>query len=73
MGLGKTIQMISLMLAHRPEKKPRATLIVVPLALVEQWRLEIEEKTRDDSLSVVVHHGPKRTKGASIASARLSL
>lgn len=65
MGLGKTVQMISLILAHRPEKKPRSTLIVVPLALVEQWRLEIEEKTRDDTLAVIVHHGPKRTKGPS--------
>lgn len=65
MGLGKTVQMISLILAHRAESKPRTTLVVVPLALVEQWRLEIEEKTRDDALSVIVHHGPKRTKDAS--------
>jgi SNF2 family DNA or RNA helicase len=62
MGLGKTVQAIGLMLANKPEKKPRATLIVVPLALKEQWAAEISAKVEEDTLRVLVHHGANRTK-----------
>lgn len=41
MGLGKTIQLIGLMVAHM---LPR-TLVVVPLALLEQWRAQIQRTT----------------------------
>lgn len=51
------------MLAKKPDKKPKTTLVVVPLALKEQWRTEIEAKTKPGALSVHVHHGTKRTKG----------
>ena len=40
-------------------KRCKGTLLVVPLALVDQWRREIVEKT---NLTVYVHHGPKREK-----------
>lgn len=69
MGLGKTIQALALILT-RPRtaavegeifrstaKCCKGTLLVVPLALADQWRREIVEKT---TLSVYVHHGPKR-------------
>jgi SNF2 family DNA or RNA helicase len=72
MGLGKTIQTLALILAHpRPiaaegnerirstPKCCKGTLLVVPLALADQWRREIEEKT---TLKAHVHHGPKREK-----------
>ncbi|KAJ3349785.1 hypothetical protein GGF32_005290 [Allomyces javanicus] len=62
MGLGKTVQAIALMLATRnsvPTGKPKTTLVVAPLALLEQWRMEVEEKA-SGALSVLVHHGPKR-------------
>ena len=72
MGLGKTIQTISLMLLNpRPEdgttkiskKVAKTTLVVAPLALIQQWSREIEEKVEDShALRVLVHHGPKRTK-----------
>ncbi|CAK9784226.1 unnamed protein product [Cutaneotrichosporon oleaginosum] len=48
MGLGKTIQTIGLMLARneRPPDFERAPqLIVAPLALLTQWKGEIEERT----------------------------
>lgn len=72
MGLGKTIQTITLMLLNpRPEegttkiakKVGKGTLVVAPLALIQQWSREIEDKVEDSrALRVLVHHGPKRTK-----------
>lgn len=78
MGLGKTIQALSLILSNpRPtnewidenQKKtfPKAagkgTLVVAPLALIKQWEAEIKDKvSHDHKLKVLVHHGPSRTK-----------
>lgn len=75
MGLGKTLQSISLILSNpRPERDgpdwrkslngvERGTLVVAPLALIRQWEAEIAEKvTKSHRLSVLVHHGPNRTK-----------
>jgi SNF2 family DNA or RNA helicase len=79
MGLGKTIQAISLILMNpRPsdeelskDKKKKkipldttsATLVVAPLALIRQWESEIN--TKAPSLKVLVHHGSSRTTSAS--------
>ncbi|GAA5874648.1 hypothetical protein JCM8547_003947 [Rhodosporidiobolus lusitaniae] len=68
MGLGKTIQLLALVLAHpseRDKKKCRSktTLVVCPLALMTQWKKEIEEKS-DGRLRVLLHHGSSRTKDA---------
>ncbi|KNG87578.1 putative SWI/SNF family DNA-dependent ATPase Ris1 [Aspergillus nomiae NRRL 13137] len=63
MGLGKTIQAIALMVS-RPstdeERKP--TLIIAPVALMQQWKREIGRilKPGRYQLSVYVLHGEKR-------------
>jgi SNF2 family DNA or RNA helicase len=54
MGLGKTIQMIGLMVANFK----RRTLIVVPVALLEQWHREIKRATGH---SCLIYHGTKKT------------
>ncbi|KAJ3317695.1 hypothetical protein HDU76_001082 [Blyttiomyces sp. JEL0837] len=61
-GLGKTIQALSLMLSRRGTGETKTNLIVAPLALVKQWEEEIKTKAKTGSLSVLVHHGPNRTK-----------
>lgn len=55
MGMGKTVQMISLLLSDR--KKP--TLVVAPTVAIMQWRNEIAKYTED--FKVLVWHGASRT------------
>lgn len=57
MGMGKTIQMISLMLSDR--KKP--CLVVAPTVAIMQWRNEIEAYT-EPKLKVLMWHGANRTQ-----------
>ncbi|TFK47207.1 hypothetical protein OE88DRAFT_1811381 [Heliocybe sulcata] len=66
MGLGKTVQMIATMVKNLPEPhdKHRATLIVVPAALLLQWKEEIESKT-NDVFSIHIHHGRDKIKKLS--------
>jgi len=60
MGLGKTIQTIATMVRNpSTDRKIRNTLIILPLPLLQQWKEEIELKS---NLSVLIYHGPKRTK-----------
>lgn len=79
MGMGKTIQAISLIL-----EKPRigaagkakkggmirgGTLVVCPVVAVMQWKAEIERFVETNHLSVYIHHGAKRdTLASKIAS-----
>lgn len=43
----------------------KTTLIIAPLAVVEQWQREANEKT-GHKLQVYVHHGPHRAKSADV-------
>ncbi|ORY31955.1 SNF2 family N-terminal domain-domain-containing protein [Naematelia encephala] len=62
MGLGKTVQTIALMALNKPDDKIKSTLIVAPLALLQQWKTEIETKTSLGSMKVLIYHGQSRTK-----------
>ena len=45
-------------------KTTKTTLIVAPVGLLEQWKLEVENKTKK-KLRVEIYHGPKRKTSAS--------
>ncbi|KAJ7222068.1 SNF2 family N-terminal domain-containing protein [Mycena haematopus] len=70
MGMGKTIQLITRIIDRPPTKTDReegwaaATLVVCPLAVMEQWAKEIERFTV--GLKVVKYHDSKRGKDAAL-------
>ncbi|CAN6671840.1 hypothetical protein TRVA0_045S00496 [Trichomonascus vanleenenianus] len=58
MGLGKTIQTIALMVSNKSTNPAcKTTLIVAPVALLNQWAMEIEKHVKPEhKLKVYVHH-----------------
>lgn len=62
MGMGKTIQAISLLLA-RPVKGP--ALVICPMAAVNQWMKEIEKFTKKGTLKTLVYHGSEKGRVAT--------
>ncbi|KAL0697319.1 hypothetical protein Bca4012_053441 [Brassica carinata] len=71
MGMGKTIQAISLVLAQREVDRARSkkavgcTLVLCPLVAVSQWLSEIDRFTSKGSTRVLVYHGAKRAKNGN--------
>jgi DNA repair protein RAD16 len=64
MGMGKTIQAVSLIMSDYPAKDP--TLVVVPPVALMQWSNEIGEYT-DGKLKVLVFHGTNsKTKNIKV-------
>ncbi|KAG5716032.1 putative SWI/SNF-related matrix-associated actin-dependent regulator of chromatin subfamily A member 3-like 2, partial [Termitomyces sp. T112] len=63
MGLGKTVQMIATMVKNQAslDEEHRTTLIVVPAALLNQWKEEVETKT-NGVFTVHLHHGRDKLK-----------
>ena len=53
MGMGKTIQAVSLLMSDYPAKNP--TLVVVPPVALMQWQSEINQYT-DGKLKVLIYH-----------------
>ncbi|OAX80228.1 hypothetical protein ACJ72_05441, partial [Emergomyces africanus] len=64
MGLGKTIQAIALMVS-RPSTDPeqKTTLIIAPVALIQQWKREIERMLKPKhQLTVFILHNERGAK-----------
>jgi DNA repair protein RAD16 len=57
MGMGKTIQMISLIVS-RLDIRPN--LIITPTVALMQWYAELKSKTTNGLLNIVLFHGAKR-------------
>lgn len=59
MGMGKTLEMISLMVADsNPEGPSKTTLIVAPVGVMSNWSGQIAHHVKPDSaLRVLVYHG----------------
>jgi DNA repair protein RAD16 len=55
MGMGKTIQMISLLLTDLPAKMH--TLVITPTVALLQWKSELFLHTEKNSLSVFIYYG----------------
>ena len=72
MGMGKTLQTIALMIAHRSRERGAATtrdaggryhggnLVIVPVIAMVQWRTELLRFTPPGYFSIYFYHGPKR-------------
>jgi SNF2 family DNA or RNA helicase len=63
MGLGKTVQMLATMAKNQPdsEDEDKTALVVVPAALMQQWKEELETKTNGIT-TVHVHHGKDKLR-----------
>lgn len=58
--MGKTIQLISLIVTNRPQQSK--TLIICPGSVVNQWYRELTTKTtKKAKLKVLRFHGPDRS------------
>ncbi|KAJ3024337.1 DNA repair protein rad16 [Thoreauomyces humboldtii] len=56
MGMGKTIQMISLLVT----KKMKPNLILTPTVAIMQWLAELRERTTPGSFKILLYHGANR-------------
>lgn len=64
MGLGKTIQVITFLLHQREKGKLKPTLIVLPIALIENWIEEIRKFAPSLANSIYVHRGSGRIRSS---------
>ncbi|WP_052665730.1 DEAD/DEAH box helicase [Nitriliruptor alkaliphilus] len=72
MGLGKSIQLLALLLhersgiTRRSKRWPAPTLLICPMSIVGNWQREAARFA--PSLRVLVHHGPDRVRGEDLAA-----
>lgn len=59
MGMGKTIQAVSLIMSDYPAKDP--TLVLIPPVALMQWQSEINDYT-NGKLNVLVYHGQRKER-----------
>ncbi|TFY66346.1 hypothetical protein EVG20_g4743 [Dentipellis fragilis] len=67
MGLGKTLTMISLILATKDDnssKFSKSTLIVVPLSVLSNWEKQIDDHCMPGAVSYCVYYGTGRSMSA---------
>jgi DNA repair protein RAD16 len=64
MGLGKTIQAVSLIMSDFPAKKP--SLVLVPPVALMQWMTEIESYTDGTLKTLVVHGTNSKSKNLTV-------
>ncbi|XP_015887954.4 DNA repair protein RAD5B [Ziziphus jujuba] len=51
-----------------PFKPKGGTLIVCPMALLSQWKDELETHSKPDTISIMVHYGGERTNNPKVIS-----
>lgn len=65
MGLGKTIQVIAYLLHQQQKQNLSPSLIVLPIALIENWVEEIQKFAPSLSRSLYIHKGSGRLRSAA--------
>lgn len=68
MGMGKTIQAVSLIMSDYPAKEP--TLVLVPPVALMQWDKEIGEYTNGTLKVLVVHNTNAKSKNLTVKTIR---
>ncbi|KAJ5933756.1 hypothetical protein N7454_006085 [Penicillium verhagenii] len=72
MGLGKTIQIISLILANSEPKtseSSKTTLILAPVGVMSNWRNQIQDHCRSETMPrVLIYHGAGKKEAANLAN-----
>ena len=68
MGLGKTPQLIGFLLHLRSEEMlDQPTLVICPTSVLNNWEREVQKFA--PTLSTLIHHGDKRSKGKAFVKA----
>ncbi|KAJ3993334.1 SNF2 family N-terminal domain-containing protein [Lentinula boryana] len=65
MGLGKTLTMISLIIATKddvPQNFSNATLVVVPLSVLSNWEKQIQDHCVENTLTYCSYYGSQRAQ-----------
>jgi len=66
MGLGKTIEVITFLLHQKEKQMLKPTLVVLPIALIENWIEEIHKFAPALAGSMYVHKGGSRLKSSEM-------
>lgn len=70
MGLGKTLQVIAFLLHQESQGKLAPTLIILPIALIENWKNEINKFAPSLANQIYIHLGSHRIKDVEYLKSR---